>query len=822
MLDDDVFKENSPTEEGASYQSGNPLLRHVLIKNCLAKALYDNVAEAPDELAFRKGDILTVLEQNTNSLEGWWLCSLRGRQGIVPGNRLRLLPGMYDPTGLGNIGSLEANDTSHALRRSWASNPNKVVTPQKIGGVYLYDVPVGAKINERNETIKSSSPIPRYMLPGNNQGSYDTPTSKPVLTEAYDEPKPHPCRSPIPASSMYDSPKSNAPVSEKEQLGIHDYDIPSADQITTYDVPRSAEKEIGNNISHIITISDNYDVPPSAYKSSPPIYDGRAFSRSSNDTSGSSSFRSPSGSHSSIETLSLSSVGGSNRSSLEQHPNDVYDIPPEPQPVNEPRLPNQLRIGGVNVQFQGSLAQETYDVPSNNMPTQFYDIPPQAVRDSSPLPKTDTIDSVHQVTIAGSNLPSEKNENLLPECSELLLDRESAVELLMKYQQEVQSSISKLFSFVSTTWRKYENMEAKLPEIQSTCHKLQCSLVDLFNFAQGALANSTHAADKSLCFKLNKLVKPIKESCTTVKTCVQALDDKGWIASKLAYSDDSSTPDELDTLVACAKNLVEDVRQVTSLILGNSTLLFKSQQTINDKPNKPPVAPKPNLKVKSTGKVQERPLPPTPANLLKTQISTGEYFNEYDYVNLESKETVEKENESIKAALPKDMCQSFDELVKQSEVPVVSHSESTTEIAPAEKFSSPLDPKDLQILSFYSVQLETHIMHLTNAIDAFLMTIKNNQPPKVFVGHSKFIVIGAHKLVYIGDSVHRNLSNSELKTRVMHNSNSLCDSLKTLVASTKKAATEFPSVVAVQEMVDSVVDVSHLANNLKMSIVPAS
>lgn len=45
-----------------------------------ARALYDNIAEAPDELAFRKGDVLTVLEQNTAGLEGWWLCALRGRQ----------------------------------------------------------------------------------------------------------------------------------------------------------------------------------------------------------------------------------------------------------------------------------------------------------------------------------------------------------------------------------------------------------------------------------------------------------------------------------------------------------------------------------------------------------------------------------------------------------------------------------------------------------------------------------------------------------------------------------------------------------------------
>uniref|UniRef100_A0A182U5G3 SH3 domain-containing protein n=1 Tax=Anopheles melas TaxID=34690 RepID=A0A182U5G3_9DIPT len=46
----------------------------------LAKATFDNIAESTDELAFRKGEILTVIETDTNGLKGWWLCQLRGRQ----------------------------------------------------------------------------------------------------------------------------------------------------------------------------------------------------------------------------------------------------------------------------------------------------------------------------------------------------------------------------------------------------------------------------------------------------------------------------------------------------------------------------------------------------------------------------------------------------------------------------------------------------------------------------------------------------------------------------------------------------------------------
>lgn len=53
-----------------------------------AKALYNNVADTPDELSFSKGDFLEVLEKDDN---GWWLCSLKGKVGIAPGNRLQIL-----------------------------------------------------------------------------------------------------------------------------------------------------------------------------------------------------------------------------------------------------------------------------------------------------------------------------------------------------------------------------------------------------------------------------------------------------------------------------------------------------------------------------------------------------------------------------------------------------------------------------------------------------------------------------------------------------------------------------------------------------------
>jgi hypothetical protein len=57
----------------------------------LAVALYNNTVDNDNELAFHRGDILTVLIENPHGLDGWWLCKHRGQYGLCPENRLQLL-----------------------------------------------------------------------------------------------------------------------------------------------------------------------------------------------------------------------------------------------------------------------------------------------------------------------------------------------------------------------------------------------------------------------------------------------------------------------------------------------------------------------------------------------------------------------------------------------------------------------------------------------------------------------------------------------------------------------------------------------------------
>lgn len=57
------------------------------------------------------------------------------------------------------------------------------------------------------------------------------------------------------------------------------------------------------------------------------------------------------------------------------------------------------------------------------------------------------------------------------------------------------------------------------------------------------------------------------------------------------------------------------------------------------------------------------------------------------------------------------------------------------------------------------------------------------------------------KVVYIGDTIHRNVNHNEIRTSVAKYSNNMCDSVSRFVQSTKTAAINFPSIQEIQLMV---------------------
>lgn len=108
--------------------------------------------ESPEELAFRKGDILTVIEQNTGGLEGWWLCSLHGRQGIAPGNRLKLLIGPKFEA-QSPAAAAQSPPQSSAFQQKSSSGaqgiyqvPPSLQSPQQQSQQGIYQVPSGQEV----------------------------------------------------------------------------------------------------------------------------------------------------------------------------------------------------------------------------------------------------------------------------------------------------------------------------------------------------------------------------------------------------------------------------------------------------------------------------------------------------------------------------------------------------------------------------------------------------------------------------------------------------------------------------------------------------
>lgn len=130
--------------------------------------------------------------------------------------------------------------------------------------------------------------------------------------------------------------------------------------------------------------------------------------------------------------------------------------------------------------------------------------------------------------------------------------------------------------------------------------------------------------------KLRPLVKALCDADRLIRETTSRLDALDWSLDALCRNEEEASsvgrpgsgrrvsPDALDQLVACAQALTEDIRQAASTIQGNSTLLFKRAASPNG----------------------------------SAHSGNGEWLEDYDYVNLESKESVAKQNAEILDDLP--------------------------------------------------------------------------------------------------------------------------------------------------------------------------
>lgn len=129
-----------------------------------------------------------------------------------------------------------------------------------------------------------------------------------------------------------------------------------------------------------------------------------------------------------------------------------------------------------------------------------------------------------------------------------------------------------------------------------------------------------------------------------------------------------------------------------------------------------------------------------------------------------------------------------------------------------------ISDEDRELARFYAPQLDQHIESLSLAVEDFLGTVENNLPPRDFVQKGKLIILAAHKLIYIGDTVSQCVSDRTISHSLRQCADRLCELLKACVKAMKLASEEYPELKSMQGMIDSIITVSKTAHEMKMLV----
>ncbi|XP_030066894.1 enhancer of filamentation 1 [Microcaecilia unicolor] len=814
-------------------------------KNLMARALYDNVPECAEELAFRKGDILTVIEQNTEGLEGWWLCSLHGRQGIAPGNRLKLLIG---PT----VDSSTNQDVSNATP-----------VPQSFHHQQVYQVP-------------SSHPSyrdPAYQVPPSllNQGIYQVPTGHSLSGQDVYQVPPSTPRS---LWGMDSSSLSNKVVTPTRIGQDYVYETPPRYQTDTYDIPPARPQGV-------------YDIPPTSVK-------GPMYTSSAGELRAQGVYDIPpsQGICAISASIRRDSVAAMEKAydfppSMKPRPEGVYDVPPpstkavaaelspkyhgdveatsdsfsRKQGLYDNPLSHQNQLLGQ----QASPLKDVYDIPRGlPFPVQqdgigdsfspegkdgVYDVPPTITQDTKGV--QDVTDGMNRLSFSStgstrSNMSTSSTTSKESSLSasafqdrRLGLDPDTAIERLYWLQQIVETSVSKLNSFVNSEWRSYMYMEKNINEIHTAVDKVEQSLLEFLQFAKGATANASCLSESSLHNKMRRELQRLEDSYQILSQTNQDLSGCSWSLNVLAINKPHNKCDSLERFVMVARTVSDDAKQLTTTISVNAELLFKrmigSPQLKQASENTADyIYHSPQSQTPQNEKMQEHCKSYTPVTYKEQHAeysssgSEKSWMDDYDYVHLQGKEEFERQQKELlekeniikqnKMQLEQHQLSQFQQLENEITTPVENDITKWQPPQGIATVTSSLASQDRQLLFFYSNQCETHFISLLNAIDAFFNCISAGQPPRIFVAHSKFVILSAHKLVFIGDTLSRQVVTQDIRNRVMNSSSQLCELLKIIVMATKMAALHYPSTRTLQEMVDRVTELSNYSQLFKLSL----
>ncbi|KAM3621890.1 uncharacterized protein V6R79_017543 [Siganus canaliculatus] len=801
------------------------------VKNKLAKALYDNIAECADELAFRKGDIVTVMDEKVAGTSGWWMCSLYGRHGLAPANRLQLLPQT------GTTASTEQNTFTDANADDHSQNIYQIPSVPRLSSSPAY---------ERMDMI--------YKVPSTPLSASKSPVSS-ALNNSTEGFEPSSCGS-IPKGEVYDVPcqarraslftasvtqrhmprkHSLLPISELEKRfdsmeilrcsspeDSYVYAVPpSLSQEPNYDIPLPSTTEVHQKVATGYCTLPNprkpewiYDVPIGSDKQSPPqssygTMPSKTVCRQLYDALPAHSLpiqrSSPTVSFYDIPK-STSAVNTSPPKVLPRVP--IYDMPPTQKTLGE--LPSAT-------QPQEELGSRVLsDPPSNHIPlecrgdlnmtheftrvrlhqmrnflacTPFHALPSSKeslVQDNNVHGTTSclSVADSQRISTASSSSTSSCDSLALSSSSpeplrEVTLSQDEACCRLLDLQKSVCRAVSHLMEFVSSHWRSKEHLEKHLMEIKEAAEATACSLTSFLNFALDVKGNARRLTDANLQTRLYKQLSIVEDSGVILQQAVNALNMAGWSLYTLCQAPGQvQTPDQLDRFVMVARTIPEDVKRLVSIINANGKLLFKT-------PQKDPEHLNIVLQLESRK---------NPGGNDQEEVSVED---ENDYVELRNKNDFEKQQKGTQ----KEQQPNVTPLSDKAQADIKSHSIGSGTEEP--------QPSSL------TEHCRLYFGALQKAITGFVGSLHDGQPPEKFISQSKLVIMVGQRLV---DTLCREAHRGGSSQSLLCKSNHLCALLKQLAVATKKAALHFPDRQALYEAQEFAKELAQRAQHFRLSL----
>uniref|UniRef100_A0A3Q2QXU5 Embryonal Fyn-associated substrate n=1 Tax=Fundulus heteroclitus TaxID=8078 RepID=A0A3Q2QXU5_FUNHE len=917
------------------------------VSTVLAKALYDNAAESPEELAFRKGDILMVLEQKQADGPGWWRCSLHGKQGIAPSNRLKILPTAPPPGSDPAPGSKEesvylspgppsaaggdadgvylsppatggaAATRTGELRRVEAGRPR---SHSSSGTRPRPDWDIGAEGRPRSPSLrgrgsemsgtlyqKPRSAVPSaalmasdsvYLSPSGapraadepEDATYLIPRDKPTLGTS-DDCYLVPRGTPLAGDDVYQSPTGGGvnsgtpqPKASQDAPGVYQTPTPigSSPQrplatvlahqhpsplTPTQASPRALLKGVppsptaarvkpgtaGHRGSPLLVRAGQPRAPGSpnfARKPPPPAPPVRGVTKKDVQPTAPSSAASvpklpagPAGRQPAEDRQTRTAQGngektssgvqnkaGEKQDSSHAAADQVYDTLPSgrwQQPVQVTRTEDADGIYDTprSVQSHADPETEVYDVPSiilNKPPSPIkpeededdvYSVPtlpgvPLGPAESTYSLLADDAALVGQVASVPGSEPRAGGGNQKQDSSEPdggIYDMPTlTIEVLPRSSSSSSSSASTRRHSVSSNGSGDVQWKASL---SSAVHSL--------------LGTASSLSSRDLATSLAEILSSWKASHAgdPPPPLQQAWARLSDLLPALAAVGNAPPSDGLLPLVQ------RSLEECGLLLQAQGRPRLSSQESLSRRPL--PALPVPDGKSCGGGMgsrkgswIQERPLPPTPQPVFSLPPAPGGITLTMGPVNGEDDPSNEYAGIGLTPApapVPTGDSVGYVKLQGKPDLPpgVLTENGQTfsgeQRLTPSPPLPLTLSLEDSELLSFYSSQSLAHLSCLADAVDVLYSSVHGNQPPRIFVARGKSLIVTAHKLVFIGDTLSRLLTSADLRAKITTSGGRLCQSLKAVVVATKGAAQNYPSGSAAQEMLDRVNELSHQA-----------